>query len=253
MNNIIEPQKDFSETHLINCEFIKEQTFNNFGFIPGNNICLLLDKIQQLKDIEGDYVECGTFKGGTLLPLALYCEHFNVSNNKTLYGMDSFAGFPSSKHHINDLPERFNDLYKNNLITKDHFKKAKIRTQDFKSLKHLESSYFENVNEVFKNSSKFNNVKLIKGAFSDTTPNFNKKISLLHLDCDLYESYLVCLNNLYQNVVNNGVIVFDEYYSHKYPGARIAIEEFFKNKKGYFEYYMTSEGHERWCFIKQEN
>ena len=78
-------------------------------------------------------------------------------------------------------------------------------------------------------------------------------MNLLHLDCDLYESYLTCLNNLYKNVVNKGVIVFDEYYSHKYPGARIAIDEFFEDKKGTFEYYVTSEGHERWCFIKEEN
>ena len=119
--------------------------------------------------------------------------------------------------------------------------------------KHLKSNYFEDVNDVFEKAKKFQNVELIKGSFSDTTPNFDKKICLLHLDCDLYESYLTCLNNLYKNVVNKGVIVFDEYYSHKYPGARIAIDEFFEDKKGTFEYYVTSEGHERSCFIKEEN
>mgnify|MGYP003123438180 CR=1 FL=1 len=244
-------KKEFTKTHLDNCEFIKNQVYNNFNISPSNNTYLLLDKIQQLKNTEGAYVECGTFEGNTLLPVASYCQQFYI--NKEIYGMDSFEGFPISEHHINDLPERFNDLYQNNLISLDHLEKAKARTQNFKSLDHLEGEYFEQINNIFKNTEQFSNVTLVKGIFSDTTPNFNKKISLLHLDCDLYKSYLTCLNNLYKNIVNNGVIVFDEYYSHKYPGARIAIEEFFKDKKGYFEYYVTQEGHERWCFTKQEN
>ena len=106
------------------------------------------------------------------------------------------------------------------------------------------------MDEVFNNSSKFSNVSLIKGTFKEVTPNFKDKIAILHLDGDLYESYLTCLNNLYDNVVKNGVIIFDEYYSHKYPGARVAVDEFFKDKYGYFEKYITNEGHERWCFIK---
>jgi len=243
--------KNFTKTHLTNCKFIKTQSLNKFNITSGNNICLLLEKMQQLKDLEGDYVECGTFEGGTLLPVALYCQHFYL--NKNIYGMDSFEGFPVLEHHPNDLPKRFKNLYKDGLISEDHLKKAKKRTNNFKSLDHLEGGYFEQINNIFKNVKHFSNVNLIKGIFSDTTSNFNKKISLLHLDCDLYESYLTCLDNLYKNIVDNGVIVFDEYYSHKYPGARIAIEEFFKDKSGYFEYYITSEGHERWCFTKQKN
>ena len=56
---------------------------------------------------------------------------------------------------------------------------------------------------------------------------------------------------LYKNIVSGGSVIFDEYYSHKYPGARIAVNEFFENKKGYFEKYITPEGFERWCFIKE--
>jgi O-methyltransferase len=98
-------------------------------------------------------------------------------------------------------------------------------------------------------------VSLIKGTFGEITPNFKNKISILHLDGDLYESYLTCLDNLYDNVVEGGTIIFDEYYSHKYPGARVAVDEFFENKKdeGYFEKYVTEEGHERWCFNKIKN
>ena len=94
-------------------------------------------------------------------------------------------------------------------------------------------------------------IKLLKGTFEEVTPSFNEDIAILHLDGDLYKSYLTCLDNLYKNVIEEGVIIFDEYYSHKYPGARVAVNEFFENKNGYFEKYLTNEGHERWCFIKQ--
>ena len=67
----------------------------------------------------------------------------------------------------------------------------------------------------------------------------------------LYKSYLTCLDNLYDNVISGGAVIFDEYYSHKYPGARVAVNEFFLDKKGHFEKYLTDEGHERWCFIKK--
>ena len=244
-------KKEFNKTHLTNCEFIKDQSKKIFNLNPGNNICLLLEKIEQTKKLLGCYVECGTFEGGTLLPVALYNKHFYV--NKVLYGMDSFEGFPISEHHPNDLPEKFLDLHFSGLISSDHLKKAKDRTQNLKSLKHLDGEYFEKINDIFENIKHFKSASLIKGPFSSTTPKFQQKISLLHLDCDLYESYLVCLDNLYDNVINNGVIVFDEYYSHKYPGARIAVNEFFSDKSGHFEYYITSEEHERWCFVKHEN
>ena len=59
------------------------------------------------------------------------------------------------------------------------------------------------------------------------------------------------LNLLYKNVIKGGCVIFDEYYSYKYPGAKIAVDEFFVGKQGYFEKYVTSEGFERWCFIKR--
>ena len=63
---------------------------------------------------------------------------------------------------------------------------------------------------------------------------------------------MTCLTNLYDNVIPGGCIIFDEYYSYKYPGARVAVDEFFSEKEneGHFEKYITPEGYERWCFEK---
>ena len=59
-----------------------------------------------------------------------------------------------------------------------------------------------------------NNVVLIKGWFNDTLDNFiknqNKKVSFIHIDCDLYSSTKYVLNTLKDYMDDNCVIVFDE-------------------------------------------
>ena len=95
------------------------------------------------------------------------------------------------------------------------------------------------------------NISLVKGAFSKTLSEFDNDIAVLFLDCDLYKSYVECLQTLYPLVISGGVIIFDEYYSLKYPGPRVAVDYFFHDKAGHFEWYNTSEGFERWCFIKE--
>ena len=88
-------------------------------------------------------------------------------------------------------------------------------------------------------------------AYYPNTKNFKEKIDILHLDCDLYQSYLDSLNGIYKNINNGGVVIFDEYYSLKYPGARIAVDEFFSNHKSdCFEKYITEDSFERWCVVK---
>ena len=38
------------------------------------------------------------------------------------------------------------------------------------------------------------------------------------------------LNQLFNKVIKGGVIIFDEYYSLKYPGALMAVHDFFIDK-----------------------
>jgi len=54
----------------------------------------------------------------------------------------------------------------------------------------------------------------------------------LHIDVDLYQSYIDILENLYDLVSIGGVICFDEFLDQqeKWPGAVRAIQEFFVGK-----------------------
>ncbi len=224
--------------------------FNNKKDNPKvvNNVYLIFQKL--LENKKGNYVECGVFMGGTLMSAVEFTKQNNIDFN--FFGVDTFEGFPSvTEHNKNDLPNKFTDLYNDKLISKEHFLKAKERTNNFSDISHLEPPYFKSDFSFLFNFCKKNKVELLKGKFKNVLHYIDCDINILHIDCDLYESYLECLDRLYHNVVSGGCIIFDEYYSHKYPGARVAVNEFFKDKKGFFEKYITPEGFERWCFVKE--
>ena len=76
------------------------------------------------------------------------------------------------------------------------------------------------------------------------------KISSCNIDCDLYDGYKIILPYVYKFLSRNGYIFLDEYYSLKFPGAKIATDDFCKKFKikpkkhltrlGEFErYYLT--------------
>jgi hypothetical protein len=58
--------------------------------------------------------------------------------------------------------------------------------------------------------------------------NLPNKISLLRLDTDLYESTKIELNILYPLLVENGVLIIDDYGD--FPGCRKAVDEYFLDK-----------------------
>ena len=73
--------------------------------------------------------------------------------------------------------------------------------------------------------------EIVQGYFSDTLPRFaDTQFCFIHLDCDLYESYRECLHLLYDKLAPGGVVVFDDYKAPKWPGAEIAVDEFFASR-----------------------
>ena len=63
------------------------------------------------------------------------------------------------------------------------------------------------------------NVKLIKGWFEDTLPNFiqelkQEQLSILHMDADTYKPTKYVLNALHKNLGTGSIIIFDEYFGY---------------------------------------
>ena len=63
-------------------------------------------------------------------------------------------------------------------------------------------------------------------AYLEKNPHL--KISLLHIDVDLYEPTKVVLEKLYDRVTKGGIIIFDDYGA--FAGTNKAVDDFFKNK-----------------------
>ena len=75
-----------------------------------------------------------------------------------------------------------------------------------------------------------NKVHLVKGWFQDTLPEYRERvgdIAVLRIDGDWYESTKCCLENLYNNVVDGGYVILDDY---ALVGCRKAVDEFFAGK-----------------------
>ena len=92
------------------------------------------------------------------------------------------------------------------------------------------------------------NVKLIKGWFKDSLPNFLKlnksEICFVHMDCDTYESTKQVLNILTSKKLNPGtLILFDEYLSYVgwKHGEFKAWQEFVEENKINYKYEMFGE------------
>ena len=244
-------EKDFARDSNVELDIIEARNnAKQLGLSVGDNVFLLCHALEETRHLNGCYLECGVFRGSTILTTKKFCDRRGI--NKIFYGADSFEGFPENQTtNPKDSPQAFFDLYQQSRITKEHFELSKKRISDLEK-SHLETGYFSDPGRIIFEQASSHNIQLIKGPFGKTLRNFNEPISVMHLDCDLYEPYLECLNLQYKNVVRGGFVVFDEYYSHKYPGARIAVDEFLStlDKRDYNLLKFTTGEFERWCIIK---
>ena len=75
------------------------------------------------------------------------------------------------------------------------------------------------------------NTMIKKGWFQNTLPEIKDKIgpiAILRLDSDWYESTKCCLDNLYDNVIQGGYIVIDDYGC--WEGCKRAVDEFLEKR-----------------------
>lgn len=168
----------------------------------------LLDMIERF---DGAIIECGVHRGASLMGILHHLYRRGVAT-ATLYGCDSFQGLPTptaedaqpdGSFHHRAAPGTFGD-------TSRRFVEWRIRA----------------VRWPYE-------VRFLEGRFDRTLPTLgSRRFLLAHVDCDLYESYRVCLRELYPRMLPGGYMVFDEYDapSGKYPGSRRAIDEFLADK-----------------------
>lgn len=158
-------------------------------------------------DVPGVIIECGVFKGVSLIRFAHFREIFGLSLSKTLIGFDTFDLFPGSTYAPdNNLLQQFIESAGSMSIGKDQLA------------------------GVLTNKGLTQNISLIEGDISKTVPEFIRnnpdiKISFLNLDVDLYEPSKVIIENLFPLIVPGGILVLDDY--GKFPGETRAVNDYF--------------------------
>lgn len=160
-------------------------------------------------NVQGTIVECGVGGGMTMLMFAALVKA--EARQRKIWGFDSFEGFPEPTKDDDSPRAPKKGEWNHTSIERIN---AKLRAGGF--------------DQQFVTSQ----VTLIKGFFEESLVKYRGgPIALLHLDVDLYGSYKTCLDSLYSQVAEGGVVVFDEYLSTmehlKWPGAAKAIDEFF--------------------------
>jgi O-methyltransferase len=163
------------------------------------------EMVEQVRDVPGNLVECGTSVGYGLLGFILISEL--QGSPRHYYSFDSFEGFPSPAAEDNGTHVTKGFLASPPEVLLRVLRDGGVREEVLESRLHVG-----------------------KGFFDKTLPGYSGPIALLHLDCDLYDSYRVALEMLYDQVSPGGVIMFDEYRDPHFPGADKAIDEFFAQK-----------------------
>jgi len=163
--------------------------------------------------IPGSMVECGVWKGGTMMMTASEMLKLGELKRK-IYLYDTYEGMA-------EPTER--DVLSSGLIAKKEWKKN--QRED-----HNEWMYapLDEVKENLRTTGyPQENLIYVKGKVEQTIPaNVPEEISLLCMDMDMYEPTKHALRHLFPRLSPNGVIIFDDYGS--WHGERDAVNEYIK-------------------------
>ena len=171
-----------------------------------------------VKDLHGDIVECGVFKGAGMMAWLKMIDMHQPHSIKKVVGFDFFD-------------PTFTDNLQNN-IDRENMKHVFNRDQTLNVNKDLSIEAIEKkfINAGF-NSSDY---ELVKGDISETAKTFligkpGFRISLLYLDLDLDEPTYDTLETFWDRIVPGGVIVFDEYAIYSWSESN-GVDRFLKDK-----------------------
>jgi len=219
---------------------------------------------ESYKSLDGDVCEVGVYRGYSIIATAMLLKE--IGSDKKIWGFDSFSGFPS--YHANDDLSMFEGLYKQGLISLEHYQdyNLNIKHKEFLSDVKVDPSNISTSSDFSETSKSLlerkidylglDNIVLVDGDYQKTMQKqdyIDLKFMAVLMDCDLYESHKIALPFVWKRMVSSGYMYLDEYYSLKFPGARIATNEFFSDKLDHPEMYMRQPmDFERW-FVRKKN
>lgn len=198
-----------------------EEIIQSFpAYIRRQNLTRFLayyELFRMVRDTPGWIVEVGIYRGFSFFTLGKLLEIFAMGDKtRKVLGFDNFAGFTEldekdgaedeavTRHAGGTNPSDFRDEFVRllDLANRDCFAPWVPR------------------------------MLLVEGDARTTIPayceeNPGLRISLLHVDVDIYQPVRVALEQLYPRVVPGGIVVLDEYAHLDWPGESQALQDVF--------------------------
>lgn len=199
IRGILETDDLSNMNHPHNPHILKEYAYTHVSGEGMDTLLKLMNDVES-RDIPGDFVEAGVWRGGLTIFMKAFLNAYQ-NYERTIWVADSFAGFP----------EILND--------------PDTKTCNNQNLPWIVVS-LETVKNNFKRLNLLDDrVQFLKGWFKDTLPQSSiEKIAILRVDGDLYDSTKDVLEALYPRLVIGGYVIIDDYDC--YAGCNRAIEEY---------------------------
>ncbi len=192
---------------------IEENRLNGYDW-PANAITMIgLNRLNNIENcihtinndsIEGDLIEAGVWRGGATILMRAVLKELKILNRK-VWVADSFRGLP-----------------------KPNVKKYKADKGNSLNKLRILNVGIEEVKKNFKRYDLLDDqVVFLEGWFKDTLPSANiKKLALIRLDADMYESTYQALCNLYPKLSIGGFLIIDDY--NAFQNCKMAVDDFRK-------------------------
>lgn len=206
------PQARYYHINEIAYRTLIDESKNNplQHFCPGDfeNI---FQALEATKNLEGDYVEIGTFQGASARATLNYRNKANI--NKKCYFVDTYEGFTYDEA---------------------------LNTQDILWTNTHTNTSVEKVNSYLAD---YDNYELIKSnIIQEELPEKIQKICAVNIDVDMYEAVKASLYRVKDRVVRNGIIIAEDYgHTPALIGAQKAVDEFLdENPNEFIPIYLHS-------------
>jgi hypothetical protein len=165
------------------------------------NLRMLAEKVIR-NGVPGDFIETGVWRGGACILMRAVLHAFDITDRR-VWVADSFEGLPAP----------------------DEQNYPADKGSDYHTYRELVVP----LETVRRNIEKYglldDQIVFLKGWFKDALPAAPiKRLAILRLDGDLYESTIIALNALYDKLSADGYVIVDDY--HVVPGCQSAIHDF---------------------------
>ena len=169
------------------------------------NIRLCLEDVIA-RNIPGDYVECGVWRGGASIFARGVLR--SLDSRRHVWCCDSFQGLPKGgTHDPHDVHHWSSDyLGVEKVLVADAFKRFHLLDEQV----HFHEGWFEESLPVLPCET----------------------IAVLRLDGDMYSSTMDILTNLYPRVSEGGFVIVDDFYNHE--PCRTAVRDYMKVMPNYY-------------------